>query len=98
MGFSFDETMAGTMTIVGKGDEVPFSFTVHVEQPSLFGHLRHGKATMRGTIEAPGLAAIADCDGEMTLAPLVRRIVRYELSFRGDDGHAYRFAGQKDIR
>lgn len=98
MGFSFDETMSGTMTLAGKRESVPFSFTVHVEQPSLLGHLRHGKAPMRGTVEAPGLATAAECDGHLTLAPVLRRIVRYELSFKGDDGKTYRFAGQKDIR
>jgi hypothetical protein len=99
MGFSFDETMSGTMTRVDHpGEKVPFSFTVHIEQPSLVGHLRNGRAAMRGTIEAPGLATANDCEGTMTLRPVLARIVRYELSFLGDDGKPYRFAGQKDIR
>ena len=69
MGYAFDETMSGTMTRTGSTQEVPFTFSVHVE-----------------------------CEGTMTLRPVRGRIVRYELSFRGDDGKSYRFAGQKDIR
>lgn len=97
-GFSFDETMAGTMTLVRSGATVPFSFTVHVHAPSVWKHMRDGKADMRGMLEAPGLATHVECDGTMTLRPVRGRIVRYELSFRGDDGKSYRFAGQKDIR
>jgi hypothetical protein len=97
-GFSFDETMSGTMTRLSDGATVPFSFTVRVHQRSLRNQLRDGKAEMRGTIEAPGIAAAAECEGTMTLRPVRERIIRYELDFRGDDGRRYRFEGQKDIR
>ena len=99
MGFAFDETMAGTMERVDRpGERTPFSFTVHVRAASTLAHLRDGKLAMRGTVEAPGLAAAAEAEGTMTLRPFLRKVVRYELSFRGDDGKLYRFAGQKDIR
>jgi len=99
MGFAFAETMSGTMQRVDRpGEAVPFAFTVHVHAASLRRHLLDGKATLRGTVEAPGLATAAEAEGEMLLRPLVRRVIRYELSFRGDDGRRYRFAGQKDIR
>jgi hypothetical protein len=98
-GFSFDETMSGTMERVDRpGEEVPFTFTVHVHAPSFWQHLRDSKAVMRGTIEAPGLATAADVEGTMTLRPVFGRIIRYELGFTGDDGRRYRFEGQKDIR
>jgi hypothetical protein len=98
-GFAFDETMAGTMERVDRpGEKQPFSFTVQVRAPSLWRHLKDGKAEMTGVVEAPGLAAYAEAHGEMTLRPLVARIIRYQLTFRGDDGRRYRFAGQKDIR
>jgi hypothetical protein len=97
-GFSFDETMSGVMTREDDGKSTPFSFTVHVHAPSALQHLRDGKADMRGTVEAPGLAAHAACEGTMTLRPVFERIVRYELAFVGDDGRRYQFAGQKDIR
>ena len=98
-GFAFDETMSGTMERVDHpGEQVPFSFTVHVHAESTLRHLRDGKATMRGVLEAPGLATAADAEGTMTLRPVLGRVVRYELGFTGDDGKRYRFAGQKDIR
>lgn len=98
MGFCFDETMAGTMELTRTGERVPFAFTVHVHAPSMLRHLRDGKATMRGTVEAPGLAAAAQLDGEMTLRPIGKKVVRYAFEFTGDDGARYRFEGQKDIR
>jgi hypothetical protein len=99
LGFAFDETMSGTMERADRpGDKQPFSFTVHVHAPSLWRHLRDGKAVMRGTVEAPGIAAAADAEGTMVLRPLLQRVIRYDLSFQGDDGLRYRFAGQKDIR
>jgi hypothetical protein len=99
MGFAFDETMSGTMERVDRpGERVPFSFTVHVHAPSTLQHLRDGKATLRGTVEATGLATAAEAAGTMILRPLRGRIVRYELAFTGDDGRRYRFEGQKDIR
>ncbi|MCA9679850.1 MAG: hypothetical protein H6709_00820 [Kofleriaceae bacterium] len=99
MGFAFDETMSGTMERVDQpGQAVPFSFSIHVHAPSLGRHLRDGKATLRGTVEAPGLAASAALEGEITMRPLGRRLIRYEFEFDGDDGRRYRFAGQKDIR
>jgi hypothetical protein len=98
-GFSFDETMSGTMERVDRpGDAVPFTFSVHVHAPSTLRILRDGKATMRGTVEAPGLATSAEAEGTLTLRPVVTRIVHYDLAFTGDDGKRYRFTGQKDIR
>jgi hypothetical protein len=98
-GFAFDETMTGTMERVDRpGEQVHFTFSVQVRAPSMLQHVRDGKATMRGTIEAPGLATRADAEGTMTLRPVFARVVKYELAFTGDDGKRYRFAGQKDIR
>jgi hypothetical protein len=99
MGFAFEETMAGTMERVDRpGETTPFAFSVRVEVPSLVGHLRDRKATLRGTVEAPGLATAATATGTMLLRPVRGRIIRYELAFTGDDGRRYRFAGEKHIR
>ncbi len=98
-GFAFDETMSGTMERVdAPGKPVPFSFSVQARAASVLRHLRDGKATLTGTVEAPGLATAAEAEGEMILRPLLGRMIRYELAFTGDDGKRYRFAGQKDIR
>jgi hypothetical protein len=91
MGYAFDETMSGTMTLAGSSEEVPFTFSVHVRS-------KRGKATMEGVVEAPGLAVHAPCEGTMVLSPFRQRVVKYDLSWKGDDGKRYRFTGQKDIR
>lgn len=98
MGFSFAETMAGTVEWDdARGVEHPFSFDVVAEATSTRGHLRDGKAALRGVVHAPPLARAADAEGVITIRPLGARIIRYELSFTGDNGVAYELAGQKDI-
>jgi len=98
-GFSFDETMAGTMERVDRpGEAVPFSFTVHAHAASSLRFLRDNKATLTGTVEAPGLATAARAEGVITMKPVLSRTVHYDLAFTGDDGKRYRFVGQKDIR
>jgi hypothetical protein len=98
MGFSFAETMAGTVEWDGApGVEHPCSFDVIAEAESTRGHLRHGRATLRGVIHAPPLARAADAEGMITIRPLGARIIRYELRFTGDDGVAYELVGQKQI-
>ena len=55
-------------------------------------------ANVRGVITAPPRASGADAEGTITIRPLGQRIIRYELSFLGDDGKRYEMVGQKDIR
>jgi len=42
--------------------------------------------------------ASVDAEGTITIRPVGQRIIRYELTFVGDDGHHYELVGQKDIR
>ena len=49
-------------------------------------------------MHAPPIADSADAEGTITIRPLGQRIIRYELSFIGDDGKRYELVGQKDIR
>jgi hypothetical protein len=98
-GFRFDETMSGTYAYNDQPDQRrPFSFSVEARADSILRHLRTAKTTLSGTLEAPGLAAHAPIEGTLVMAPLTRRIIRYEFAFTGDDGKPYRFEGQKDIR
>lgn len=98
-GFQFAETMSGTYRLTSAPERSQrFSFSILAHAPSVLAHLRDGKTRMRGTLEADGLASHVPIEGTLTLAPLTRRIIRYEFSFIGDDGQPYRFAGQKDIR
>lgn len=99
MGFQFSEMMQGTVVWDAEpGIKHPFSFEVTAEADSTRAHLRDGKAALRGVVHAPPLAASGDAEGVITIRPLGQRIIRYELSFLGDDGRTYEVVGQKDIR
>jgi hypothetical protein len=99
MGFRFAETMAGTIEWDAQpGVKHPFSFEVMAEAASTRSYLQDGKAALRGVVHAPPLVAVGDAEGTITIRPLVERIIRYELSFGGDDGKTYELVGQKDIR
>lgn len=97
-GFQFEETMSGTYTPVGEpGVSRPISFSIQVRADSLVTYLRDHLATIVGTLHAPGLADSAPVEGTMTLAPVTQRLIRYELSFTGDDGKPYSLRGQKNV-
>ena len=99
MGFEFAETMAGTLELDDKpGVRHPFRFEVTARADSARKHIRDGKAELVGTIHAPPIAEGAPLTGVITIRPIGQRIIRYELSFVGDDGKAYELVGQKDIR
>jgi hypothetical protein len=99
MGFQFAETMEGTVEWDAEpGVKHPFSFEVTAEAESTRSHLKDGKAALHGVVHAPPLAAASDADGTITIRVLGQRIIRYELTFTGDDGKPYALVGQKDIR
>lgn len=98
MGFSFAETMSGTIEWDDlPGERHPFRFEVRARAASTREHLASGRATLRGVIHAPPRAEAADAEGTITIRPLRERIIRYELTFLGDDGRRYEMVGQKDI-
>jgi hypothetical protein len=96
-GFSFKETMAGTFTRVGAPGERKIQFTVTARADSWLRHLRDRKARLEGTIDMEGVATQRPLRGEILMDPLIKRVIRYEFDFTGDDGAPYRFAGQKDV-
>jgi len=99
MGFEFSETMAGTFELdAAPGTQHPLRFEIHVHADSTRAHLKDGRARITGVVHAPPLAESADTDGTIIIRPLGQRIIRYELSFLGDDGKRYELVGQKDIR
>jgi len=99
MGFQFAETMAGTFELDAEpGTKRPFKFEVTAHAASTRAHLKDGKAELHGIVHASPLAAAAEATGTITIRPVGQRIIRYELSFVGDDGKTYELVGQKDIR
>jgi len=99
MGFRFAETMSGTVEWdASPGEHHPFRFEVTAHATSTRDHLRDGRARLRGIVHAPPVASGAEAEGTITIRPLGRRIIRYELGFTGNDGQRYHLIGQKDIR
>jgi len=98
-GFRFAETMSGTFAFADTPNEnLRFSFTVECVAPSVFRYVKDGKLTMKGTLEADGLASFVPIEGSMVMLPLTHRFIKYGFNFTGDDGMPYQFKGQKDIR
>ncbi len=98
-GFGFRETMRGTWARTdGERGGGRFEFTVTARAGSLLDFRKSRLATIEGTVDADGLARARPLTGTMELRPWLRRIIRYQFEFRGDDGLPYSFAGQKDIR
>jgi hypothetical protein len=95
-GFSFDETMAGPLTIHGATHPTHMEFRIHAEVSSLGSFLSDGRTEIAGTVSIPGFAESAALLGSLWIWPL-RRILRYEFGFTNNDGMPCRFAGQKDV-
>ena len=100
MGFEFAETMSGTVEWDAEpGKQHPFRFEITrargVDPRAL--RRRHAR-TSAASITRRRSRRRADAEGMITIRPLGQRIIRYELSFLGDDGKRYEMVGQKDIR
>lgn len=94
-GFHFRETMSGTWR--RDGVERPMHFTVTARAGSLLSHLRDRKARLQGEVTMDGFASARPLDGEITIDPIIGKLIRYEFGFEADDGQRYRFIGQKDV-
>jgi len=99
VGFRFSENMYGTYTLAGQpGKRRGFTFHIDAVSGNLLRTLRDGRVETTGHVDAEGLATRAPLCGFMIIKPLLARLIRYEFCFTGDDGAAYRFAGEKTIR
>lgn len=94
-GFHFRETMSGSYR--RDGVERPMRFTVTARAGSLWSHLRDRKAKLDGEVTMDGFASARPLEGEITIDPLLGKLIRYEFTFAADDGARYRFIGQKDV-
>jgi hypothetical protein len=94
-GFHFRETMSGTYT--RDGVDRPMRFTVTARAGSLLAHLRDRKARLDGEVTMDGFATARPLNGELTIDPILGKLIRYEFTFAADDGARYRFLGQKDV-
>ncbi len=103
VGFRMDEMMIGTHTFSGGsygGRELPLNFSLTWGNDNLIKFLNPRSeeflvSSARGFITVGGLANKADCKGFLKLMYFSERKIRYELDFKGDDGRAYRYVGEK---
>jgi hypothetical protein len=95
-GFGFSETMAGTIRL-GETSERRIIFRLRAAVPQLAAYLRDGRTTIVGDITIDGLAKAAPVEGSLWIWPH-RSIIRYEFTFRADDGRQLVFTGQKDLK
>jgi hypothetical protein len=97
LGFHFKETMSGTFKSDAGGEERAMRFTITARARSWLKHLRDHKAEISGELDIDGFATRAPISGELTINPVLGKLIRYEFTFAADDGVRYRFFGQKDV-
>ena len=92
----FTETMRGTWSPSdGSGRRVMW-FHLDADATNALGYMKDGVMQLDGTFFAEGLANEVATRGTMEIQ-LFRRRVAYQLEFKGDDGKAYRFIGEKQL-
>jgi hypothetical protein len=98
-GFSFQETMRGTWHPTGQPHvQRPIQFECVAAVNHIRSYLQDGYMSLQGKIRAEGLAGHVECRGSLEILLPLKRLLRYELAFRGDDGSLYRFLGEKHVR
>jgi hypothetical protein len=95
LGFTFHETMEGTIVRAGERFDRPFRFEFDVRAPNVLGFATTAVGEMDGTVRLDGLAKDAPARGHIELSPVHHNTIRYVFDFTGDDGKTYRFDGAK---
>lgn len=99
VGFMFEETMSGSYTRSGRpGEGGSLRLQLRARTDDVRRYLRDHLVTVEGTLEMEGFAHDAPVRGTIEIAPIRKRLIRYELDFTANDGRPHRFVGQKDIR
>jgi hypothetical protein len=95
-GFEVTETLAGRLRLVRDGVERPIAVTIRSRSGPIASFLRRPLLAIEGAVEAPGFADHQLFTGSIDAGGVFaeRRLV-YAFTFRGDDGQAYDFAGEK---
>jgi hypothetical protein len=99
LGFAFEEVMSGTYTLNGHPDQTgSIRFRGQARAEDVFHYLKNRTAALEGTLDMERFADDVPIRGSLEIRPILGKVIRYEFSFTGNDGHPYRFAGQKDVR
>ncbi len=103
IGFKLDELMTGTHRFTddrAEGGERPLLFHITWGNSNLLQFFNPCSRQFffnqaRGVITVDGLVKNANCTGTLHLLYFTQRKIRYELDFKDDDGHPYRYVGEK---
>jgi hypothetical protein len=103
IGFKMDEIMVGTHTFSDRplaSPQLPMNFSITWGNDNLLKFVNPGSdeflfSCAKGFITVGGMANKADCIGTLKLMYFSERKIRYELDFKGDDGKAYKYIGEK---
>lgn len=94
-GLRFRETMTGAMSPADAGSTRRLSFEVTASARRLRHMILGGPLDLEGTISLEGSVEDAPATGTLTIDPLRRTHLTYELAWRDDDGRPHRFRGSK---
>ncbi len=97
--FTFRETMSGTCRFAASPErERAISFTVTARSARIGEFLKRRVVAIEGTIDVDGVATRRPLAGTLGMDVLLTRRIPYDFTFTGDDGAAYRFTGEKQVR
>jgi hypothetical protein len=97
-GFSFRETMSGSYwRLDAPTDERAIAFTIEARAKSIRRFARDRIWTIKGTVDADGLASRSPLEGTLLFRLPDERRLPYRFSFTGDDGKRYELSGQKEF-
>ncbi len=97
MGIAFEETLAGSLRVVGRPGERPISLTIRGRSGRFATFLRQPEIAIEGEVDAEGLADHRRLRGAIDARSLRERRLPYTFEFTGDDGNAYTFSGEKRL-
>lgn len=94
---SFSEVMAGPCDLRGNGERRACRLELDVDVPEVLGPRADVRAGSRGRVVISGLADDRHATGDLHIAPLTRRRIRYRLDFTALDGRRLHLDGWKSI-
>lgn len=97
-GFEITETLAGRLRLARDGVERPIVVTIRGRSGPFANFLKRPLLAIAGAVDAPGFADHQPLTGSIDAGRVFaeRRLV-YAFTFRGDEGQAYTFAGEKAL-
>jgi len=97
MQFHFKETMRGRVENPD-GSLSHFEFTITSRARGLAACALGEPFDVSGTASLSDISERAMVGGTLLVALPLKRILRYDLSFKAPDGALYRYMGRKDVR